>query len=122
MTTERCCTCGAEKAIADFADNGHGGKMGECADCWEAGEKRYAEVRWIWEMPELKFCNSQSLLDAVIGLYGSMPPEKWWRVLGEMWSGRDNIVVYSIVKSLNACVIDSQAYQINARTKMEKVF
>ena len=34
-------------------------------------------------------------MGVVIGLYGTMPPEKWWRLLGYEWSICDNIALYT---------------------------
>ena len=53
------------------------------------------EAEWIWSISELKFCNSYSRMGAVIGLYGTMPPEQWWRVLGCEWTSCDNIASYT---------------------------
>lgn len=50
-----------------------------------------ADRQWIWEIPELKFCNSYTRLEAVVSLFGTMPTSQWWMVFGEEWSCCDNI-------------------------------
>jgi hypothetical protein len=90
-----CRTCNLEKPINEYLDNGHGGRMGQCKDCQHAAAQRYADRKWIWDIPELQYCDSYGRLGEIVGLYGTMPMGKWWQVLGYHWTGCDNIAEYA---------------------------